>query len=86
MALTQNEGSDAAIDRVTRKLVTHCGLRTDGLTATEHTARAELAGRLLDAAGGDEAALDLGNLPGDEVVALAFANELRALSIHKTLT
>ena len=78
MALTQAEGRDAQIDRVTRKLVVHCGLRTDGLPASEHAARADLAGRLLDAAGGDDTAVDL--------TAEAFADELRALALNKRLT
>ena len=86
MTLVQSQDPSAALDRVVRALVTHCGLRTDGLTATERTARAELAGRLLDAAGGDEAALDFGNLPGDEVTTAAFAAELLTLSLNKTLT
>jgi len=78
MALIQNEGRDAALDRVTRKLVVHCGLHVDNLPATEHAARAELAGRLLDAVGGDEAAVDL--------TAPEFADELHRLSVQKTLT
>lgn len=78
MALVQNEGRDAALDRVVRKLVVHCGLREDGLPATEHAARAALAGRLLDAAGGDEAAVSMTHP--------AFAAELRELSLNKTLT
>ena len=86
MSLTQSQDPTAALDRVVRKLVTHCGLRTDGLTQAEHAARAELAARLLDAAGGDEAALDFGNLPGDEVTTAAFAAELLTLSLNKTLT
>ena len=85
MSLTQAEGRDAQIDRVTRKLVTHCGLRVDDLPASEHAARADLAARLLDAAG-DEAALDFGNLPGTPAVKTAFAEELRLLALHKTFT
>jgi hypothetical protein len=84
MALTQAEGRDAQIDRVTRKLVVHCGLRVDDLPATEHAARRELAGRWLDAVG-DEAAVDFTNPPGDETASLAFASELRQLSLNKTL-
>jgi len=75
MSLVQATGRDAQLDRVTRKLVVHCGLRVDGLPQSEHAARAALAGRLLDAAGGDEAAVDL--------TAPAFAAELRALSLNK---
>ena len=86
MTLVQSQDPTAALDRVVRKLVTHCGLRTDGLTQAEHTARAELAGRLLDAAGGDEAALDFGNLPGNAATKAAFQVELRNLSLNKTLT
>ncbi len=78
MALSQAEGRNAAVDRVVRRLVAHCGLRVDDLTATEATARAELAGRLLDVAGGDEAAVDFDNP--------AFADELLRLGLQKTLT
>ncbi|HJX18734.1 MAG TPA: hypothetical protein VJ437_11140 [Acidiferrobacterales bacterium] len=86
MTLVQSQDPRAALDRVVRSLTVHCGLRTDGLTAVEHAARAELAGRLLDAVDGDEAALDFGNLPGDEVTTAAFAAELTKLSVNKTLT
>src|SRR4030067_500120 len=57
-----------------------------GPAAVGPAARAGLAGRLLDAVDGDEAALDFGNLPGDEVTTAAFAAELTKLSVNKTLT
>jgi hypothetical protein len=85
MALTQSEGRDAEIDRTVRALIVHCGLLDDGQTQTEHTARAELAGRLLDAAGG-ESALDLNALPGDAATKAAFAAALLTLSLRKALT
>ena len=75
MTLIQSEDRSAKLDRVVRNIVTHCGLREDGLTATEAAARADLAGRLLDAAGGDDAAVDM--------TAPAFADELRTLSLNR---
>ena len=78
MALTQSEDRSAKLDRVVRNIVTHCGLRVDGLTATEAAARAALAGRMLDAAGGDDAAVSMTNP--------AFSAELLKLGLSKTLT
>ena len=78
MSLVQSEDRSAKLDRVVRALVVHCGLHVDNLPATEHTARAELAGRLLDAAGGDESLVNF-NDP-------AFAAELLKLGFSKTLT
>ena len=78
MSLVRSQDPTAALDRVVRALVVHCGLRTDGLPASEHVARAELAGRLLDAAGGDESLINF-NDP-------LFAAELLKLSLNKTLT
>ena len=78
MSLVQSEDRSAKLDRVVRKIVTHCGARVDGLPASEHAARADLASRMLAAAGGDEDALDLS--------APAFVGELLTLSQNKTLT
>lgn len=78
MSLVQSEDRSAKLDRVVRKIVTHCGLRVDNLPATEHAARAELADRLLDAAGGDESLINF-NDP-------SFAAELLKLGLNKTLT
>ena len=78
MSLIQSESRDAAIDRIGRKLVAHCGLLSDDLPASEKTARHELATRLLDAAGGDESLVDFDDP--------AFAVELLTLSLNKRLT
>ena len=86
MTLVQSQDPSAALDRVVRALVTHCGLRVDGITHTERTARAELASRWLDAVGGDDAAVDFSNAPGDETTASALVAELLTLSLNKTLT
>lgn len=80
MSLVQAEGRDAALDRVVRKIVTHCALRVDGLPAAEHAARAALAGRMLDAAGGYDTAVDLTDATFAEGI---FADELRQLSLNK---
>lgn len=78
MSLVQAEGRDAQIDRVVRAIITHCNPRVDGIPPAEHTARRELAVRMLDAAGGDESAVDL--------TAPEFTDELHRLSVQKTLT
>jgi hypothetical protein len=78
MSLVQSQDPTAALDRVVRQLVTHCGLRDDGHTQAEHSARAELASRMLTAAGGDEELLNFSDP--------AFAAELLQLSLNKTLT
>ena len=78
MGLVQSQDPSATLDREVRALVVHCGLRTDGLPASEHAARADLAGRLLDAAGGDESLINF-NDP-------SFAAELLKLGLNKTLT
>ena len=78
MALIQSEDRSAKLDRVLKQLTAHCALRQDGIPQSEHTARAELAGRMLDAAGGDDAAVSMTDP--------AFAAELLTLSLNKTLT
>jgi hypothetical protein len=78
MTLVQNEGRDAEIDRVMRGIITHCNARVDGIPPSEHAARAALAGRLLDAAGGDESLINFSDP--------AFVAELLKLSLNKSLT
>ena len=41
MTLVKSQDPSAKLDRVVRRLVVHCGLRVDGLPASEHAARAE---------------------------------------------
>ena len=75
MALVQSEDRSAKLDRVLKQLTAHCALRQDGIPQSDMAARADLADRMLTAAGDDDTAVDL--------TAEAFADELRALSLNR---
>ena len=75
MSLVQSEDRSAKLDRVLKQLTAHCALRQDGIPQSDMAARADLADRMLTAAGDDVGAVDL--------TAEAFADELRALSLNR---
>lgn len=75
MALMQSEDRSAKLDRVLKQLTAHCALRQDGIPQSDMATRADLADRMLTAAGDDAEAVDF--------TAPAFADELRQLSLQK---
>jgi hypothetical protein len=75
MALIQSEDRSAKLDRVLKQLTVRCALRQDGIPQSEMAARADLADRMLTAAGDDVEAID--------GIAEQFADELRALSLNR---
>jgi hypothetical protein len=75
MALIQSEDRSAKLDRVLKLLTAHCALRQDGIPQSDMAARADLADRMLTAAGDDVEAVDM--------TAEAFAAELRTLSLNR---